>query len=176
RAGGGDRVRLLTLQKEIAAAAPTPAAAPKPPAPSGGGAPAATKESAPPWKWSVAAVHVTDARVRTLGALKPLDAQVNLTLADLAGDSEASSPIKLAVVTEHGALDVDGEFRLKSPAFAGRVRLKDLELPEVGSVAAVLPPSLLQSAKLATDMTVEAGMAAADGAALSGGDVRLRGQ
>ena len=180
RPSGGDLLPFLaavSTAKELATprTAAAPAAAP-PPAPAAAAAAPAT-ESAPPWRWAVSSVHVGDTRVRLLGAAAPYDVGVGLELTDLADHSDQPAHIALALTAAQGTVNVDGGVRVAPPGFGGTLRIAELSLPELGAAAGALPKDLLQAARLASDLTVEAGLAASqDGGALAASDVRVHGK
>lgn len=173
RPTGGDLLPFLAATTEDAAhAANAPPAKPAP-------LPAATAppgESAPPWRWSVAALHIGDTRVRLLGAAAPLDVGVGLDLTNLADHANAPAHFALALTAGKGKLHVDGGLRIAPPGFGGTLRIADLSLPELAAAAGALPHDLLQTARLGSDLTVEAGLAANKGGELAAPDVRVQGK
>ncbi|MBI1816737.1 MAG: DUF748 domain-containing protein [Deltaproteobacteria bacterium] len=165
RAQGSDSLPLLAGGPH---AAPSNTAAPPPPPPAD--APEA------PWHWTVTALHLSDSHVHVLGAAAPLDVGVGVSASDLADDAERPAQVQLALSVGTGSLNVDGAARIAPLGFAGTVRITDLSLPELIATTGALPPDQLQSARLAADVTVEAGIAAANGSPLAARDLRVRGK
>ncbi len=138
--------------------------------------PAAKAAPAAPWHWSVSSLHIADSHVRVLGTT-PLDVGVQATLKKLADESEAPAHLDLKLVVNQGTLALAGALRLTPPGFGGTLRVADLALPPLVAASAALPAELIQSGRLTTDLTIEAGVAAADaGAALPPHDVRVNGK
>ncbi|HUI28262.1 MAG TPA: DUF748 domain-containing protein [Candidatus Kryptonia bacterium] len=173
RPQGGALLPLLTASPN----APPPTAASTSPAPSAAppAAPSrpATAEAA--WQWALASLHVDDTRVRLLGSGAPLDVGVALTLTDLADPAQRPAQVALALTAGGGSLNLDGALRLKSPGFGGTLRIADLSLPELVAAAGTVPHDLLQSARLSSALTVEAGMASG-ATAVAPGDVNVKGK
>jgi hypothetical protein len=138
-------------------------------------APAQAAEKSEPWSWSVASVRVDDSTVHRLAGEAPLDIGVELTASDLAGDADYPAHVGLALTVGDGSLNVDGALRLHFPGFAGTLRTANLSLPEILRSTTALPSDLLQTGRLSTALTVEAGMAVPDGVAIAPRDVRARG-
>jgi hypothetical protein len=175
RPTGGDLLPFLAATTEDAAAqaANAPQAEPAPPP----AANAQPGESAPPWRWSVSSLHIGDTRVRLLGTAAPLDVGVGLDLTDLVDHADAPAHIALALTAGKGTLHVDGALRVAPPGFGGTLRIADLSLPELAAAAGALPHDLLQTARLGSDLTVEAGLPASkDGGELAAPDVRVQGK
>ena len=182
RPSGGILLPLLTAAVAGSDSAPdqqnaAPPAAEAATVPPGGAAAAVPAENAPPWRWSVSSVHIGDTRVRLLGPAAPYDIGVGLDLTDLADHAEQPAHIALAVTAGHGSVHVDGGVRVAPPGFGGALKIADLSLPELGAAADAPWKDLLKTARLGSDLTVEAGLAATkDGNALAASDVRVQGK
>jgi hypothetical protein len=168
RSQGGDPLPLLAGAPP---AAPPTAAPPSAPADS----PSANAPEIP-WHWAVTALHVTESHVHVVSAAAPLDVGVGVSLSDLADDAARSAQVQLALSVGTGTLNVDGAARMAPPGFAGTIRITDLSLPEMIATAGALPHDLLQSARFAADVTIEAGMAVENGSPLAARDLRVRGK
>jgi hypothetical protein len=146
-----------------------PAAEPAPPAEP---APAAAAPSKP-WRWSVASLRVTGTRVRLLGEGEeaPTDVGVDLEARDLAGDGDAVAPVKLGLTVGEGSLGVEGGLRIAQPGFGGTLALARLSLPELATLAGMLPPNVLQKGVLGAELAIAAGSSAP-----TPGDVRVQGR
>jgi hypothetical protein len=177
RASGGVLLPFLAAVSADKSSAPppqNPAAPAAPPAAASAAAPPA--EGAPPWRWSVASLHIGDTRVRLLGAAAPYDIGVGLDVTDLADHADQPAHIALALTAGQGTVNVEGGVRVAPPGFGGTLKIADLSVPELG-IASALPKGLLQAARLGSDLTVEAGLAAAkDGSPLAPSDVHVQGK
>ncbi len=181
RPQGGDLLPFLaasTSKAVHAVAAATPAAGSEAPAaPATEKAEAATKVEANPWHWSVASLHLGDSRVRLLGDAEPLDVGIGASAGGIADSGEQPGTAEVTLTVGEGQVALKGSVKVAPPAFGGSLKISDLSLPELARAAAAVPPGLLQSARLSSDLTVEAGLAAAeDGTAPAAGDVRVRGK
>src|SRR6185295_15248903 len=162
---------------------PTPTATATPPAEnlevanSQAATPSAETQPAPvetkPWTWSVAAAHITDSTVHVLGREAPLAVSLGLDASDLTGDANYPARVGLALKLGDGAVNIDGALRLHGLGFAGTIRTAGLSVPEIIVSSTTLPTDLLRSGHLSTELTVEAGMALPDGAALAPRDARV---
>ena len=177
RQSGGVLLPFLAAVSADESSAPppqNPAAPAAPPAAATTAAPPA--ESPPPWRWSVSSLHIGDSRVRMLGTPVPFEVGVGLDLTDLADHADQPAHIALALTAGQGTVNVEGGVRVAPPGFGGTLKIADLSLPELG-IASALPKDLLQAARLGSDLTVEAGLAATkEGSALAASDVRVQGK
>jgi uncharacterized protein involved in outer membrane biogenesis len=176
RASGGVLLPFLAAVSADQSSAPppqNPAAPAAPPAAASAAAPPA--KPAPPWRWSVSSLHIGDTRVRMVGTPVPFEVGVGLDLTDLADHADQPAHIALALTAGQGRVNVEGGVRVAPPGFGGTLKIADLSVPELG-IASALPKDLLQAARLGSDLTVEAGLAATkEGSALAASDVRVKG-
>jgi hypothetical protein len=121
---------------------------------------AAPDANAVPWRWSVDTVQVGDALVHVLTEEGQRDLGVALEMHELAGDGDRPAPTKLSVTANAATLTLDGAARIATPGFDGQLTLKDLQLPEVPTVAGRLRPSALQTGRLSADLHLSLGSAA----------------
>lgn len=149
---------------------PAAAASPAPP-------PAAPKDAAEakPWHWSVGKVELTDAHAVIIDAEPPLDVGIQLAVSDVRDQSEQPSPVQLSVGIGDGTIGLDGGLRTVPPGFDGHLKIERLDIPTLVAVAGVVPPQLLRSATLETDLTVALGSSApTPGDVQVGGTIALR--
>src|SRR5262249_19707806 len=148
-----------------------PQTAPPPPPEPATGAPAK------PWHWAVRALRLTDSKVALLQEGEPLEISVMLRGRSLSDDGEPGR-IDLRLGVPPGSVAVAGAVRPSPLAFGGTVRIDALavhDLLRAARAAAHVPPGLLRSATLGTDLTIAAGLAP-DGAATDHPDtVRVTG-
>src|SRR5947207_2777854 len=103
--------------------------------------------------------------------LEPLDVQAR----DLAGDATEPGHVDLGLGVGSGTLHLAGALRVAPPAFGGTLAIEHLALPELVAVAAVVPPHVLETATLAADLQVSAGLDP-NGSAAEPGAARVRGR
>ncbi len=164
----------------LAAAEPKPAAETMPgeAAPAAPGAPAkaaAKKSEGKPWHWTVSSVRINESDAHLLTADQPLHVAIELAAKDLADSADASGHVNLQLAIGDGSLNLDGDVRVQPPAFGGKLKLTALPIPELIKASGAVPQSPLESAKLDTDLEIEAGLPAGGDASASSTDVRVRG-
>src|SRR5262249_31440404 len=125
-------------------------------------------------------LQLDDGHVEVLQPETPLAVGVNLAARDLAGDATEPGHVDLTLGVGSGTVHLAGALRVAPPAFGGTLSIEHLTLPELVAVAAVVPPHVLETATLATDLKLSAGLdpsgAAADsGAARVSGRIGLEG-
>src|SRR5438094_2844156 len=146
-------------------------------APNGGTPPAGTEPAsspaadAKPWRWSVAAVRVTDGRARVLAGDAPTDVGVELEARGLSGDGDEPAPVRLALRLGDGSLTAEGGLRVGRPGFAGSLTLDKLPLPELAALPGALPPNVVQKGVVSAELGGAAGSSAP-----VPGDVRVQGK
>ncbi len=156
RSHGGD---LLPFLAAAASRAPDSGAATAAP---GSGSPGESSPAAL-WSWTVTSLRVADSRLRLPAAGAPLDIGVRLDANDLASNTDRPAHVELALTHGNGSVNVAGSLRVAPPGFAGTLHIADLALPELAAAAGAQSPPLLQAGRLASDLTIEAGLAVADG-------------
>ncbi len=194
---------LPALAKKKAAAAPSPAVpageTPSPASDAGEGMPSPTPtsvagegtpssspapaddvdaEKAPPepWHWQVASIKLTNSKVRVLSTQAPVDAGVELAVANLSGEPDAIAHVTLGLALQPGTLALDGDLRLAAvPAFGGTLKIADLALPPLVAVSGAAPAELLPSAVLRSDLVIAAGLAAPGGGEAPADRLRVSG-
>jgi len=159
--------QVLPLLGGTAAAAPAEAA-PPPPA-------AAAESKSAPWRWLVRRLQLHEGQVQVLESENPLAVGVTLAARDLAGDATEPGHVDLDLGVGSGTLHLAGALRVAPPAFGGTLAIEHLALPELVAMAAVMPPQVLETATLAADLQVSAGLDPNGGAAEPGA-ARVRGR
>jgi hypothetical protein len=134
------------------------------------------KTPASPWRWSVKTVRIADSGVQVLSDDRALDVHLNGETSDLAPGIETRAPVDITIGAGDGALHIKGQARISPPGFAGEVVVTALSLPELISISGLVPENPLQSAKLDTQLAIEAGMAKQNGPELARGDLRVSGK
>jgi uncharacterized protein involved in outer membrane biogenesis len=137
----------------------------------------AAKPEENPWHWSLASLRVDDARVRLLGAEAPVDVGVAASVSGLADSGDQPGKVDLTISNAKGQIALKGAVKVTPPAFGGSLKIAALSLPELAHAAGAVPRALLQSARLSSDLKIEAGLAATgDGSASATSDLHVSGQ
>ena len=134
-----------------------------------------TEPKSAPWHWLVRRLRLDDGHVQVLQPENPLAVAATLTARDLAGDATEPGHVDLGLGVGSGTLHLAGALRVAPPAFGGTLAIEHLALPELVAVAAVVPPHVLETATLAADLQVSAGLDPNGGAAEPGA-ARVRGR
>jgi len=93
------------------------------------------------------------------------------------GGVDTPAHVQLALTVGNGSVKVDGQVRVPSPGFAGRVLVADVSLPELLAAAGVGPAGMIHAGRLTSELSVEVGLRAAeDGTVVGTHDVRVRGR
>jgi hypothetical protein len=165
--------RFPLLRKAMAGAPTEKSAAGEPEATS----PSAEAGPQQPWQWSVSAVRVSDSTLHGITADAPLNIGVGLSVKNLAGSPGATASVDLAVTSDIGSVDVNGDARIAPPGFGGVIKLGNLTLPRIVALSGVLSPDLVRSATLQGELTVGAGMPPpASDLSVANSDVHVRGK
>jgi len=150
-------------------------ATPPPPPSEASPPPQADEAKAPAWRWLVRRLRLDDGHVEVLQPETPLAVGVTLAARNLAGDATEPGHIDLTLGVGSGTVHLVGALRVAPPAFGGTLAIEHLALPELVGAAAVVPPHVLETATLATDLQVSAGLDPT-GAAADSGAARVSGR
>lgn len=134
------------------------------------------KKAAPPWSWSVKAVRIADSGMHLIGGDHVVDVHISGQASDLAPGLETTAPVDLTFRVGEGSVRIEGQARVDPPGFAGDLRVGNLSLAELVDISRALPENPVKSAKLSTDLLIEAGMAKAERPKLDRGDMRVSGK
>jgi hypothetical protein len=136
----------------------------------------ASQSGEKPWHWSVAALRISDSRVRLLGDDVPIDVGVDAAIDDLADTGKVPGKGELSLAVAKGKVDLKGAVQVAPPGFGGTLRIADLPLPGLARAAGAVPRAHLQTGALNADLAVEVGLPAAENAAPARGDAIVRGK
>ena len=134
-----------------------------------------TEPKSAPWHWLVRRLRLDDGHVQVLQPENPLAVAATLAARDLASDATEPGHVDLGLGVGSGTLHLAGALRVAPPAFGGTLAIEHLALPELVAVAAVVPPHVLETATLAADLQVSAGLDP-NGSAAEPGAARVRGR